>query len=161
MSEGKLYVMVRDDGAIKIGRSINPAKRRNQLGSRMKLVYESGVIADIKVVERRAHEVMCLKGEQLWGEWFRGAPEAAIEAIETAQKQHAGAELELVGRYKPNKKGPIGERKVFSVRDPGGRLRKKLDILRRRESDLPSRAEMLRRLVVREKEKRVQQEASE
>lgn len=70
-----LYVMQNEFGLIKIGRSLNPERRRKSLQS-----GEGCTIAVVAVLEGHGHREeqihLSLKRHLIEGEWFRGTPSA-------------------------------------------------------------------------------------
>ena len=115
------------------------------------------VIEHAERIERLAHRVLALHGKHLRGEWFEATIKDAVVAIEIATRQAEGEELNLGGCL----------RIVAETKDKQTSLRlseatlSSLDQLRRDEADLPTRAEMIRRLIERAVTKRPTRSKSE
>ena len=97
-----LYVMQRPDGRIKLGRSINPLRRRGQLANQIRedglaLVYQTERVENAGETEHLAHRTLALIGKHIHDEWFEATPEQACEAIRIAKRQANGLELPLGG----------------------------------------------------------------
>ncbi len=138
-----IYVMQADDGTLKLGHSRNPTERAKQIGRPVVIVHQTDVIEHAERIERLAHRVLALHGRHIRGEWFEATLDAAIAAIETAIRQAEGQELALGKSLSPLFGAEIIHMKVTPE------LIRALDNLRRAEPDLPSRSEMVRRLVER------------
>lgn len=133
----QVYILQAEDGTIKVGHSVNPEKRMHQLGrSGLKVVHASGMIVDAEKVERAAHKLLKLAGKHVRGEWFSASIQEALDAIDVAQRIADGLDV-LPGRD------------TFLQMRIADEIVAKLDDLRRVEADLPSRSEMIRRLIER------------
>jgi len=134
-TNAKLYVMRRGDGVLKLGHSQDPAFRKKQLGGPdLELVHETDFITHAERAERLAHKVLANK--RIRGEWFKATLEQALEAIQIAIRQ--AQELGACVAHKENHQVQLS-RETKSL----------MDELRKAEPDLPSRSEMLRRLIER------------
>ena len=133
---GKVYVMAGDDGTVKVGRSERPDQRVKEVafmaGRVVSLVYSTLGHDDAVVLERTAQAHLAHK--RLRGDWFRASAEEAILAVTAA----------VEGRAAPER--PEQTFTKFDMRADDEFLRK-VDELRRGEPDIPSRAQMVRRVV--------------
>lgn len=133
---GKVYVMDDGQGRVKIGRSGKPDERHKQIcfseGKSVALVFSTLHHQNAASLERQAQAH--LRDKRLRGDWYAATPEEAISAVVKATQGQFASEAEPT-RFD-----------TFSMRADAEFLRR-LDELRRREPDLPSRAEMVRRLV--------------
>ena len=122
--------------AVKIGVSNNPPKRLRTLQTgatdKLRLVH-SIEHSDARLVERLAHDM--LKDKHTHGEWFRVSEDEAVGAISRAVSEIASA-------------GDVCGDTVtrFEMRASADWL-KFVDDWRRKQPDLPPRAETIRRLV--------------
>lgn len=146
MRTAQLYVMRRGD-LVKLGVSCNPERRRREIGSDVELLFVSRPVDDADRVERLAHRVLVLHASHERGEWFRASLSDAKRAIKVAIRQAVGVELELGGRV--NTKGTPTLYPIVWTFPVNDQFYRDVDDLRRRERDVPSRSEMLRRLVQR------------
>ena len=109
-----VYVLDLGEGAVKIGHSIHPQKRRKELGlAHCEFGYISKVYEEAERVERAAHEI--LQGEKIYGETFRVSVARACEAI-------AAAEQLIYGGLQPDNYSPPEQERprqqiAFSVTD--------------------------------------------
>lgn len=161
---GKVYVIENGQGLVKVGKAADPEQRRKsleqglqQLGQTLRLVYCTVERPDVGTVERLAHE--SLSEQRVRGEWFKVSPERAIEAINSAFVQLEEAKrcsfcwpirrpFRSLAWARSRAVGGRGAQAAvkFDMRaDP--QFLRKLDEIRQREADIPSRAEMVRRLV--------------
>ena len=127
MRAKKIYVIKSDGGPVKIGISSDPDVRRQALEShgpnRLTLVHTRDV--DVPgAVERAAHRL--LSDHRRKGEWFDVSVADAIAAIDAALI--AGGSQLLTFRADPESLAA-------------------LDALRRDEEDIPTRSEMVRRVI--------------
>lgn len=97
--EAKIYVLKGDDGALKIGRSIDPSLRAKQVGRKAIVVHETEILPRAEVIERMAHRVMVLFGSHVGGEWFKATVADAKRAVAIAIRQVQNNELLLGGRF--------------------------------------------------------------
>ncbi len=97
-TNARIYIMVDNEGRIKLGHSVNPAARSKQMPRPVTLVHETDVIEQAERVERLAHRILALHGTHLRGEWFEASLDDALHAIEIAIKQAEDEELALGGR---------------------------------------------------------------
>lgn len=97
-TNARIYIMVDNEGRIKLGHSVNPAARSKQMPRPVTLVHETDVIEQAERVERLAHRILALHGTHLRGEWFEASLEDALQAIEIAIRQAEQEELALGGR---------------------------------------------------------------
>lgn len=97
-TNAKVYVMVDNDGRIKLGHSIDPAKRSKQMVRPVTLVHETDIVEEAERIERLAHRILALHGKHLRGEWFEASVGDAIKAIEIAVRQAEQEELALGGK---------------------------------------------------------------
>ena len=139
-TNAKVYVMRGDDGRLKVGHSRDPDRRSKELGG-IEILHTTPTLEQAERIERLAHRLLALSGKHVRGEWFEANLEDAIAAIETAVKQAEGNELELGARF-------ANDTKPLHMR-ANSRTMSMLDDLRKAEDDLPSRSEMIRRLVER------------
>ena len=82
MSDGYVYVMAMKDGPIKIGISIDPTRRLDQV--RAQTVGEIGLVAQWRhgsshAVEQAAHKI--LADRRAYGEWFSVDVYTAFDAV--------------------------------------------------------------------------------
>ena len=146
----KVYVLLAHDGLIKVGSSSDPERRLKELRVNGRIAYQTNVISESEVVERRAHRVLALTAQHVRGEWFVATVDQAIGAIKDAQRQVVRSELPLGGelikwRYnKPQKPLRGGKNVVIKMSDE---TRRKLDDVRAGEGSPPSMAEMIRLLI--------------
>lgn len=97
-TNARIYIMVDNEGRIKLGHSVNPTARSKQMPRPVTLVHETDVIEQAERVERLAHRILALHGTHLRGEWFEASLEDALQAIEIAIRQAEQEELALGGR---------------------------------------------------------------
>lgn len=141
---GYLYVVLRpSDGARKVGQSVNPAVRlvgiNTEQRMRCELEYSAQCPDDhVDAAERHAHAL--LWDARVEGEWFNVKAETAQAAVDAA----IAAALAGEPPQRPPKRGNKTAR--FEMRIDHVMM-EQLDYLRMREPDLPTRAEMVRRLV--------------
>lgn len=117
-----LYVMVSNDGLVKIGRSKDPYNRAKVLGSddwgglrSFVVKHVTAPVENAHAVERQAQKIMVLSAEHIGHELFKnGTIEQAIQAIETATRQLNGLELPLAGRFN-GKEGALRRARARSV----------------------------------------------
>lgn len=140
-TNAKIYVMKAHDGTIKLGHSVDPIRRSRQIGKMVSVVHQTDIIEHVEKIERLAHRVLALHGKHLRGEWFEARIEDAILAIDIATRQ-AENELHLGGRLGK----PAEMTSAIPVRIADN-IVTALDDLRRLEADIPSRSEMIRRLI--------------
>ena len=128
-TSAKVYVMDAGGGIVKLGYSINPQRRVYQVSVEADLAYETMLIDQAEKVERLAHRILALTGKHIEGELFEATVSQAIDAIDTAIRQHEGLELPLGGKLnKFHWKNNPKEWEVFSLRlDP--KLKEKLQSL--------------------------------
>lgn len=145
---GYLYVVLRpSDGARKVGQSVNPAVRLVGLNSefRERCILEHTAecpLDHIDAAEKHAHAL--LWDARVEGEWFSVKMETARAAVDAAiATALAGEPLQ-----KPHKHSRT-ERFEMRV---DKEMMDALDFLRAQEKDVPTRAEMLRRIVDRKHE---------
>jgi hypothetical protein len=145
-----LYVVLRpSDGARKVGLSINPAVRllgiKAEFRERCILEYTAECLPDhVDAAERHAHAL--LWAARIKGEWFSVKQETARAAVDAAIA--AAAAGEPLQRPPPSH----GRTERFEMR-ADKEMMAALDYLRTQENDLPTRAEMARRIVDREYER--------
>lgn len=140
-TDAKVYVMRGDGGLVKLGFSKDPSRRSKEVGA--ELVHETLVVEQAERIEWAAHKVLSLHGKHIAGDWFDASVEAAISAIGIAMRQVEGEELQLGGwlaRAKP-------ENTRYLQMRVSTEFCRRLDDLRKIEQGIPSRSEMLRRLV--------------
>jgi hypothetical protein len=145
-TNAKIYVMQAEDGTIKLGHSVDPDRRATQLGRHVEVVHATDVIEHVERIERLAHRVLALHGRHIRGEWFEATITDAILAIEIATRQAEQQELMLGGTLGNRLPQHLEPDKFFQMR-VNGEFNQSLDRLRKKEDDLPTRAEMIRRLV--------------
>jgi len=134
-----IYILSDGDGVIKIGHSRDPVRRRKMLGREdCEIVHVTKAYHEVERVERAAHKI--LRPHRVRGEWFRVTPKEALEAV-------AQAELEVCGGVQEDNVVVL-DNKPFPVRLNDEDLRM-LDDVRRVEPDIPTRPEMIRRLIER------------
>lgn len=97
-TNAKIYVMRADDGTLKLGHSIDPARRSKNVGRSVEVVYETDVVEQAERIERLAHKVLALHGKHLHGEWFEATLGAAILSIDIAIRQAERQEFAMGGR---------------------------------------------------------------
>ena len=146
---GYPYVMTGEDrpGEIKVGYSGDPARRRKQIyrNGTMTVVYIGNASSHPDRVEKAAHHFLIADGKaHKGGDWFAATAEDGRAAIERA-------ELALAGFAPLPPKPPHNP--LLHVRLKAGDILT-LDDCRRHEVDLPNRAEMVRRLILRAGEAR-------
>ncbi len=82
----RIYVMENDDGLVKLGRSLDPDKRRRTLesgtGRNVHLCHTTPLRDDSSYVEAAAHRILADKRKA--GEWFDVTVDDAVQAIEAA-----------------------------------------------------------------------------
>ncbi len=136
-----VYVMQSGDGPVKIGIANDPDRRRREVGAGqpfpVAVVHRVSLGADARAVERIAHRLLAEK--RLRGEWFDVGVQEAVAAIEAAI-------AEIADRPSLDD-GDDGNTLHFHMRI-SAEILAALDEIRRREPDLPSRAKMLRRLIM-------------
>lgn len=147
-TNAKVYVMVDSEGRIKLGHSVNPAARSKQMPRAVTVVHETDVIEQAERVERLAHRILALHGTHLRGEWFEASIDAALYAIEIAIRQAEQEELALGGRLDGRADIEISTHTPVPVRLDDRHLQI-VDELRRVEDDIPTRSEMIRRIIER------------
>ena len=150
-TNARIYIMVDNEGRIKLGHSVNPAARSKQMPRPVTLVHETDVIEQAERVERLAHRILALHGTHLRGEWFEASIDDALHAIEIAIRQAEQEELALGGRL--DGRADIETSNHTPVRLDDRHLQI-VDELRRVEKDIPTRSEMIRRLIERAVEKK-------
>ena len=144
----RLYIMEADDGTLKLGHSVAPSRRAKELRRAVSIVHTTDVLEHAERIERLAHRVLALHGRHIRGEWFEATLDQAVEAIEIAIRQAADCELKLGWALTPSRPAIVREpTERFEMRMSASDLAA-LDRLRKGEDDLPSRAEMIRRLIV-------------
>ena len=141
---GHVYVMRVSNEAVKVGFSKNPARRAIELGA-LDVLHHTEWLEHAELIERSAHRLLKLGGKHIKDEVFSASVKEAIAAINDAIEMAAGDALRLDS-------GPTGKNKWLQVR-VDEEFERKLDDLRRAESDLPSKSEMINRLVDRACEK--------
>lgn len=97
-TNAKIYVMLADDGTIKLGHSRNPHARAKKIGRRVEVIHVTDLIEQAERVERLAHRILALDGRHIRGEWFEAELEQAIRAIQIAVRQAEREELALGGK---------------------------------------------------------------
>ena len=149
-TNARIYIMVDNEGRIKLGHSVNPMARSKQMPRPVTLVHETDVIEQAERVERLAHRILALHGTHLRGEWFEASLEDALQAIEIAIRQAEQEELALGGwmNGKADIKTSTPEYHILNFRADPETL-ESLDKLRRDEPDIPTRSEMARRIIKR------------
>ena len=149
-TNARIYIMVDNEGRIKLGHSVNPAARSKQMPRPVTLVHETDVIEQAERVERLAHRILALHGTHLRGEWFEASIDDALQAIEIAIRQAEQEELALGGRLDGRADIETSAQKypLFNFRADPETL-EALDKLRRDEPDIPTRSEMARRIIKR------------
>lgn len=149
-TNARIYIMVDNEGRIKLGHSVNPTARSKQMPRPVTLVHETDVIEQAERVERLAHRILALHGTHLRGEWFEASIDDALHAIEIAVKQAECEELALGGRLDGRADIETSAQKypLFNFRADPETL-EALDRLRRDEPDIPTRSEMARRIIKR------------
>ena len=148
----KLYVMVEQGGLVKVGFSKNPRRRMKEPDIRrrwrnVQLVHETSAQDDALEIERLAHRILVLSAKNIQGEWFSATVEQAISAICLAIDQWNGRQLKLGA--------PV--RRVMTetiVLMLSKSELETLESLRRVEKDIPTRSEMIRRLIERASDKK-------
>lgn len=108
MATAKLYVMRDGAGLVKLGISVDPERRRSQLGASLELVHETDLVDRAEHIEALAHRLLALHGRHVKGEWFEATIDDALDAINLAIKQFQGEQLPLGGVFK-NKGRPPGQ----------------------------------------------------
>jgi hypothetical protein len=137
MTPCDVYVFQRGlAGPVKIGISKDVPVRAKCFGEINVLHRQPFDRKQARLVERVAHAL--LKEKRLNGEWFDVSPGEAISAIQSAVSLIEGGRHDDL--FKPNK--PI----TLCISEP---LLELLDEARRKERDIPGRAEMIRRLIER------------
>lgn len=90
----KIYVIVSDNGPVKVGITNDPKRRLKWFQSaspdKMTLAYVASVGADARAIERKAHGL--LKEHRLKGEWFDTSAWRAAEAISAAIYEFTGSQ---------------------------------------------------------------------
>jgi hypothetical protein len=138
-TNAKIYVLESADGLVKVGHSRRVDKRIKELGKVVSIAHLTEIKVQAEIIERTAHRLLRLAGKGVRGEWFSATVAEAIEAIERAERIADGAELGL-------DRAPPPDDTILHMR-VAEEIRAKLDDLRRLEPDLPSRSEMVRRLI--------------
>jgi len=128
------------DGLIKVGHSRRPDARRKEIGNEAEIVWLSEVYEQAELIERTAHRLLALAGKHVRGERFAATLSEAIEAIECAVRIAKGQELPLQFE---------ADQDTFLHMRIAEEVKLMLDDLRKGEPDLPSRSEMVRRLIER------------
>lgn len=142
MAAAFLYVIRRPtDGARKVGQSVNPASRliglNSEQGCRCALEHSAPCPADdVDAAEKHAHALLWDLG--LGREWFDADLETARRAVDAA----VAAALAGEPMRRPPKAGKF-IRLEMRV-DP--EWLKRLDEWRRKQEDIPTRAEAVRRM---------------
>ncbi len=135
----KVYVFEASDGTVKVGHSRAPERRVTQVSrEKLRLAYVSELLVEAERVERLAHRLLAMAGKRLRGEWFSVSAHEAIEAIDRSLRICEGLEPAPV----------VGPSSFLSV-NLSDQEAAALDRLRKSEPDLPSRSEMVRRLIER------------
>jgi hypothetical protein len=143
-----LYVVLRpSDGARKVGQSINPVSRLTFInwveGGGCRLEHAVECPTDhINDAEKHAHAL--LWDARIKGEWFAVKQETARAAVDAAIAVAVAGEP-------PQRPPPHGRTERFEMR-VDKEMMDALDFLRAQETDLPTRAEMVRRMVDRKHE---------
>lgn len=135
-----IYVMQGADGLVKVGHSRRVHLRLKEVGQVASVAHLTGIKEQAELIERTAHRLLKLAGKGVRGEWFSATVAEAVDAIERAERIASGAELGL-------DKLPANEDTILHMR-VAEEIRVMLDDLRRIEPDLPTRSEMVRRLIV-------------
>lgn len=144
-TNARIYVMRAEDGSLKLGHSKNPEERAKWIGRPVEIVHQTDVIEQVERIERLAHRVLALHGKHIRGEWFEAKLEDALLAIEIATRQAENAELALGGSVAWNRPpSPYTGTMAVHLGSDGFRM---LDELRRHERPIPSRPQMIRKLV--------------
>ena len=142
----RLYIAADANGLLKLGCSDDPRRRSKQLGRPVRLLCQTAFLDDAERVETLAHRTLALHGTHIRGEWFKVRYDHAVLALRIAMRQASGGELELGGSPRTRGGAVVEGDGVFQMRVDAsfGRM---LDDLRKAQDDLPSRAELIRRLV--------------
>ena len=141
---GHVYVMRVSDEAVKVGFSKNPARRAIELGT-LDVLHHTEWLEHAELIEKSAHRLLKLGKKHIKDEIFSASVKEAIAAINDAIEMAAGETLRLDST-------PVGNNKWLQVR-VDEEFERKLDRLRKAEPDLPSKSEMVNRLVDRANEK--------
>lgn len=138
----RVYVMAGSDGLLKIGHSRDPNVRKWHVTTpaqgKAALVYQTDELLHAEAIEKAAQGILRVAGRHVRGEWFHVELDEAIKAIEAAKG--------VVAETYPLEPSPQLERMNFTIGEDAFSM---LDDLRRAEPDLPSRSEMIRRLIQR------------
>jgi hypothetical protein len=108
--------MKAEDGSLKLGHSVAPAKRAKQLDRPVEIVHQTDVVEQAERIERLAHRILALHGRQIKGEWYEATLEDAIIAIEIATRQAENQELALGGKLLPHYVRKVPETTPCSIR---------------------------------------------
>jgi len=136
-----IYVMDAGDGTVKVGHSRDPDGRAKQIGSGVTVIHSTPLIEQAELIERTAHRLLKLSGKHIRGEWFKATLQEAIAAIERAESIANGNEMPL--QFKKPVDTVALQLKIETD------LLSKLDDLRKLENRIPTRVEMVRRLIER------------
>ena len=144
-----VYAMQRADGAVKIGISGDLRHRcfslKAQTRQNVEVSYKTDIRDDARLVESVAHRL--LKDKQHLGEWFWVSVEEATAAISHAVDIIEGRMPDVTADawFSPSKRtGPTEKTERLNLTAEPEFIRM-LDDWRRRQPDLPSRSEALRR----------------
>ena len=141
---GHVYIIDFRDGKVKVGHSCNPIQRRAALGLQdFDFAFISKAYEHVERIERAAHAKLIEHRER--GETFVVPTDIAIEAVLSAERDVCGGE-------QPEIELPLRPDTVFPVRLDERHL-DIVDELRRVEKDIPTRSEMIRRLIERAERK--------
>jgi hypothetical protein len=139
-TNARIYVMDAGDGTVKVGHSRDPDGRAKQIGG-VTVIHSTPLVEQAELIERTAHRLLKLSGKHIRGEWFRASLSEAISAIERAERIASGHEMPL--------QFPTPEETTMIQVKADLDLVCKLDDLRKLEDKIPSRTEMVRRLIER------------
>lgn len=146
-----VYVMIREDGAVKVGIAASPNKRvglvRFETKQPVQISYVTTRRTNARAVEVLAHKM--LKEQHHAGEWFWTSVENAIDAVNASIEVAEGRAPDTTTgiRFSPNRKAfKTAPERISLMAETC--LLGEIDEWRRVQQDIPCRAEAVRRLIM-------------
>jgi hypothetical protein len=140
------------DGAIKLGYSADPIRRRDEIANQigedgLELLYQTKPIERVEETERLAHRMLALLGKHIRTEWFEATLDQAHKAIRIAKRQAEGLELPLGARLKHwSDDRPMRHAEVVRIFLPK-KIVATIDAIRAKRLDPRDRGAVVRELV--------------
>lgn len=151
-TNAKIYVMRAEDGTLKLGHSVDPARRSKEVGRVVEIVHETDIIEHVERIERAAHRVLALHGKHLRGEWFEATLDDAINAIEIATRQAERQELELGGKLKTVKQTGGRSTGQLNIR-VDSEIMDAIDEIRASQRPIPTVSQVIRSVILTERDR--------